>query len=627
MIAICRGEVLTPEKCEAYRNTWDEWAANGIPKPVPFSEGDPSADPFACIYRSAEPHRHEPCQAGCKGEDRLAPVHQCERFESECTINNFGLRLDGPTSDLMPKCLSCEHRVARVVKLNADAHGMGDACITACISEGSKNGPVKLIHAATRQNEAVLRMFGQEVTHNFDGCITTYDAYHQHECKAERGSVSRAVSRGRAIGIVSPPKLPTLQSLPKESIEWAEQVSRDHRGEEKKPLVLLFPMTHYMSRRWPYSYWVDLAWRLNRKGYSVITLTGTKDEELTNVPYLFWGQPIENVAALMLQADMIVGNDSGPTNLAGLLQRPTIAILGPTKPTIFDHAPTVTPIAASVDECACIGCHFGWPYRAACDRMCLGLFALKPDRVIEEIDRQVFGKKWKQHQGVWCRPEFNGQDENVVGEVVSANSYRLDIRPTRKGMQEIVFDIGSHVGTFSREWIKKNPSARITCVEACPENLPILRANVGGFAQHVIHAACTYEPGKLLLLNSCKEGGTATGGSTVVRAEDAKRGTYGHLYWEDARPLTKMTLERLMEYSDVDHIDVLKLDCEGSEFSILENTTSLDRIGFICGEYHGEDRWTELVERIFKPKGWGYYVPHRAGGLGIFHLQNPKFFP
>jgi len=628
MISICRDECLTLDKCEAYRQQWARMAEQN-PQEKPTEKVIHISDDglFRCLHRSAEPHRHTPCEAGCKGEDRIAPVYRCEHFGTECTIHNYGLRIDGPTSPSMPKCLSCDQRIERVVKVNADAHGMGDAVLTACIAEGAKQGPVKLIHAATRQNAAVLKLLGQEVTEDFEGSITTYAAYHEHECKAERGSVPRAISRGRAIGINTRPKLPSDIRIPEESLKWAEQVSADHRGKENRPIVLLFPMVHYTSRRWPYSYWVDVAWKLHRKGYAVIVMTGTREEELTNVPYLFWGQPIENIAALMLKADLVVGNDSGPANLSGALNVPTIAILGPTKPTIFAHAPSVTTMSASVEDCACVGCHFGWPYRAACDRMCLGLFAVKPETVIEEVDRLVLSKKWRQHCGIWCRPEYNGQDENVVGEVIRANSYRLDIRPTRKGMQEIVFDIGAHVGTFASEWRKKNPSARITCVEACPENLPILRANVGGFAQHVIHAACTYEPGKLYLLNSCKEGGTATGGSTVVRAKDIKKETFGHLYWEDRRPLPKMTLERLMSFSDVDHIDVLKLDCEGSEFSILENTKSLDRIGFICGEYHGEERWTELVERIFKPRGWGYYVPHRAGGLGIFHLQNPKFFP
>jgi FkbM family methyltransferase len=136
-----------------------------------------------------------------------------------------------------------------------------------------------------------------------------------------------------------------------------------------------------------------------------------------------------------------------------------------------------------------------------------------------------------------------------------------------------------------------------------------------------VHAACSYEPGEIVLLNSVKSGGTATGGSTVISGAAAES-TYGHLYWTDQRPLAKVTLEDLMARLGVDRIDVLKLDCEGSEFSILAGTPSLDRIGFIFGEYHGFNRWEEFRRSRFS--GWNYGHMHTGGDLGIFHYENPR---
>ena len=52
----------------------------------------------------------------------------------------------------------------------------------------------------------------------------------------------------------------------------------------------------------------------------------------------------------------------------------------------------------------------------------------------------------------------------------------------------------------------------------------------------------------------------------------------------------------------VDHIDLLKLDCVGSEFSIVEKTPSGSHIHFILGEYHGQERWNEMRARVFP--GW-----------------------
>jgi methyltransferase family protein/methyltransferase FkbM-like protein len=75
-----------------------------------------------------------------------------------------------------------------------------------------------------------------------------------------------------------------------------------------------------------------------------------------------------------------------------------------------------------------------------------------------------------------------------------------------------------------------------------------------------------------------------------------------------------------MEQNGLERIDVLKLDCEGSEFSILDHTTSLDRIGAIVGEYHGRERFLELVARRFAD--WEFRIL-REGDIGTFWLINP----
>jgi hypothetical protein len=70
-----------------------------------------------------------------------------------------------------------------------------------------------------------------------------------------------------------------------------------------------------------------------------------------------------------------------------------------------------------------------------------------------------------------------------------------------------------------------------------------------------------------------------------------------------------------------DEIDILKLDCEGSEFSILENTTMLDRIRVIVGEYHDKPRFEKLVAERFAD--WKLRILHE-GEPGAFWLLNPR---
>lgn len=226
---------------------------------------------------------------------------------------------------------------------------------------------------------------------------------------------------------------------------------------------------------------------------------------------------------------------------------------------------------------------------------------------------------------IWVRKgEAGRQDMNVVNEVIANDGYFTRLRG-HGGPECVVADVGAHIGSFARLWRQKNPSSRIACVEACPENIPVLSRNVHDFIDAtILHAACTYEAGDVALLNSCMPGGTATGGSTVLPREaitDESK-TFGHLYWRDARTLPKVTLETVMQRLGVDWIDVLKLDCEGSEFSILEHGP-MDRVGFIFGEYHGWERFDELRRRKFADWDFGH-MHASSDGLGIFHLVNPR---
>ena len=104
----------------------------------------------------------------------------------------------------------------------------------------------------------------------------------------------------------------------------------------------------------------------------------------------------------------------------------------------------------------------------------------------------------------------------------------------------------------------------------------------------------------------------STGGSMVVSADrEQADGQY--------RPemlCGKVTLEEL---ANGNPIDLLKLDCEGSEFSILENTSS--DLRFVVGEYHGHQAWEQLLRERFA--GWDYGQMSRHGDLGNFHLRNP----
>ena len=195
----------------------------------------------------------------------------------------------------------------------------------------------------------------------------------------------------------------------------------------------------------------------------------------------------------------------------------------------------------------------------------------------------------------------------------------------------VVVNVGAHIGCFARRFHDRNPLARIIAVECCPENIAALRKNVGAIAT-VVQAAVTYEP-DVALMNAVFPHCVTTGGSTIVPRNHlqekfaagalpaAADGVADAEYWADFRPIETVTLERLVEKYNLDRIDFLKLDCEGSEFSILQNTTMLDRIGVIVGEYHDKERFLKLVADRFG--NWALRIL-KDGEPGVFWLTNPQ---
>lgn len=332
----------------------------------------------------------------------------------------------------------------------------------------------------------------------------------------------------------------------------------------------------------------------------------------------------ETLAALISQAALMIGIDSGPLHVAGATNTPTIGVWTGHHPVqFFDLCPNVLHLVSE-----------NWRTIAPCHVEHVAEFFQKNYR-FEEYGDVAAAVRWKirelprrglsrvvaksdptalvESAGFMVRRENVEQDMVIVRDVFYEDCYRMGIIADRVRRAKLVVDVGAHIGCFARKVHEMNPDARIICIEACPENIPALMANAASFAT-IIHAACTYETGQMVLWNAYGVDCRSTGGSMVVPADQVRMdGQY------NSEPLrSSVTLE---DVTGGEPIDLLKLDCEGSEFSILGNTPSLDRIGFIVGEYHGRWRWDKLLRDRFA--GWDYGQMSEHGDLGNFHLRNP----
>lgn len=119
------------------------------------------------------------------------------------------------------------------------------------------------------------------------------------------------------------------------SLEWLADDQGVSFDELRGPLIILLPGSSkkHSYKIWPY--YGELAKNLLSHGFDVFVVPGPEDMDLCNdIP----GKLILNIdgkwlnffqlASLLLQADFVVGNDSGPTHLAASLRTKGLALFG-----------------------------------------------------------------------------------------------------------------------------------------------------------------------------------------------------------------------------------------------------------------------------------------------------------
>jgi FkbM family methyltransferase len=138
---------------------------------------------------------------------------------------------------------------------------------------------------------------------------------------------------------------------------------------------------------------------------------------------------------------------------------------------------------------------------------------------------------------------------------------------------QTALDVGGHVGLWSHVCQQHAPHMTITAIEAHPDNYAQLVENCPTIT--ALHGWCGYQEDVVgLCVRPLMEGS-----HYVIQAGESPA-TGG---WIVPLPV-RVTLE------DFGPIDLLKLDCEGSEFDILTHCeeATLRRIQVIVGEYHLE---------------------------------------
>ena len=142
---------------------------------------------------------------------------------------------------------------------------------------------------------------------------------------------------------------------------------------------------------------------------------------------------------------------------------------------------------------------------------------------------------------------------------------------------QVIVDAGANIGLASIFYANRYPKAKIIAIEPEPSNYEMLKKNLAPYPNAVPIQAALWNEKRLLLATSTAAGEHAY----QVRAEN------GLDDQRHPRTIRGVTLGGLMADLGIQQIDLLKVDIEGSEKEVFQNSAEwIGHVGVIAIEIH-----------------------------------------
>jgi FkbM family methyltransferase len=163
----------------------------------------------------------------------------------------------------------------------------------------------------------------------------------------------------------------------------------------------------------------------------------------------------------------------------------------------------------------------------------------------------------------------------------------------------VVVDIGGYIGDFSIYAAKHLKARRVVVYEPTAENFEILLHNVNnnGYSDRITAVNKAVSDSHEVRLN--------------VQIKESEEVHVSAYWYPEAkqRAVPSDTLAEVVETHRLEHIDLLKVDCEGGEYDIFPATPDhiFNRIHNIVFEYHRMDGYQQKLDRVLaRLKAAGY---------------------
>ncbi len=206
----------------------------------------------------------------------------------------------------------------------------------------------------------------------------------------------------------------------------------------------------------------------------------------------------------------------------------------------------------------------------------------------------------------------------VFREIFMEDFYRINNLVTHLPDNPVVIDVGGNVGYFSVLLSAKKPGATIYAFEPMPENLAVFRNNLQlnpGIKDNIIIA------GKAVTGND--------NGQLDIYFDSSTENSVVAPVIEDFSPLNTsvrqvaaISLDRIISDNKLQRVDLLKVDCEGSEYAIFYDSPAsiFDLIQVIAIETHELDADTKNTAALIR------FLENKGFTVESFVAENHCFY-
>ena len=151
---------------------------------------------------------------------------------------------------------------------------------------------------------------------------------------------------------------------------------------------------------------------------------------------------------------------------------------------------------------------------------------------------------------------------------------------------DVIIDVGAHIGLFSLLISKQCMSGKIFCFEPIKENFDLIISNL--------------ELNKITNVFAINMAASADSGTVTIYLNEDQAGHSMHQMSSKKIRTKSISLENIFETNSIEKCDFLKIDCEGEEYSILSALPDLyyNRIKKIFIEYHMADVKPQLLKDL-----------------------------